>query len=354
MTDDLTDRLRRSAEDIGELYPVLVDEEGNILDGRSRIKANPKWRKTLIEGLDEEKKLKIKHHANWHRKDFNRTKALMEIAETTGWRGLKPFAEFLKVSEKTISRYLPEKYKLKHDSSHKNLSGCQVFENFDFGFSVWNALPERPEGYGSKEFRGNCSPTVIFGLLSKYSQLNDVVFDPMAGSGTFIDVARAMGYESKQIIVRDIFPKRDDIDYGDAEQTNLPDESVDFIFAHFPYWTLIQYTSDNVSDLSNLAYKEFCSKTERIMREMHRILKKRKFFTVMIGNLRRGGILDLEATFSLMGSKYFTLWDKVIKIIRTWKEETRGQRMGLEIARAKAHNRTVVNHDTLLVFRKDS
>jgi len=330
----------------------LVDENGEVIDGRTRIKAKPDWRKQVVEGLNDEQKLKIKYHANWHRKDFNRSKALTEIAEVTGWRGLEPFAKFLDVSQMTISRYLPEKYKLKHDSSH-TLTDCEVFENFNFTFSVWNAQLERPEGYGSKDFRGNCSPTVIFGLLSKYSQLNDVVFDPMAGSGTFIDVARAMGHEDKQIIARDIFPKRDDIEYGDAEQTNLPDESVDFIFAHFPYWKLIEYTHADSNDLSRLTYADFCSKSEGIVREMHRILKKGKFFTVMIGNVRHKGIVDLEALFSQIGAKHFTLWDKIIKIIRTWKQETRGQRMGLEIARAKAHKRTVVNHDTILVFRKD-
>jgi len=73
----------------------------------------------------------------------------------------------------------------------------------------------------------------------------------------------------------------------------------------------------------------------------------------MIGNIREGGIVDLEAKLSIMGCRHFTLWDKVVKKIRTWKQNSRGQRMGLAIARARQHNYTVTNHDTLLVFRKE-
>jgi len=352
MTEKLVDRLKRSAEDVGELYPVLVDEKGEVLDGRSRLKANPNWRKFQIEGLDDIKKLKIKYHANWHRKDFNRSKALTEIAETTRWRGLKPFADFLGVTEKTISKYLPEKYKREYSKS-ENVTDGKIFENFDFSLSTWIAEENRPEGYGSKEFHGNCSPTIIYGLLSQYATQNDIIFDPMTGSGTFIDVAKAMGYKEDQIIARDIAPKREDIDKGDAEKTGFGDESVDFIFAHFPYWKLICYSEDEEDDLSRMTYEEFIAKTTRIFSEFHRILKKGKFCAIMIGNMRQSGLLDLESEFSVIGRQFFTLWDKIIKWIRTWEQETRGQRMGLAVARAKARKSTIINHDTILVFRKD-
>jgi len=350
-TETTVDNIKRSAEDIGQLYPVLIDADtGEILDGRNRLKANPNWKKEIVKTKDSLEKLKIKHHANWHRKTINRQDVLTEIAEETGWRGLEPFAKFLDVSEKTISRYLPEKFKIKHDSSHK-LSDCQLFENFNFDLSTWEAEESRPEGYGSKDFHGNCSPTIIYGLLSQYATENDVIFDPMVGSGTFIDLAKAMGFTN--IIARDIVPKRDDVEKGDAEDTKLPNESVDFIFAHFPYWKLIEYSENEVADLSRMKYEEFLTKAECIFAEFRRILKKNSFCTIMIGNLRKAGLIDLEAEFSIIGRKYFTLWDKIIKEIRTWKQETHGQRMGLAVARAKARKSTIINHDTILVFRKD-
>jgi hypothetical protein len=351
MKDTLLSNLKKSAEDIGQLYPVLVDADtGEVLDGKTRLKADPNWRRELVTVEDPLKKLKLKYHANWHRKTINRKDVLAEIAEETGWRGLEPFAKFLGVSERTISSYLPEKYKLKHDSPH-NLKTLQLFKSFNFDFSVWEAAETRPEGYGSKDFRGNCCPTVIYGLLSQYASQDDVIFDPMAGSGTFIDVAKEMGFQN--IIARDVRPMRADIDKGDAEKTELPNESIDFIFAHFPYWKLIQYTEDDPNDLSRLTFDEYIAKTKRIFIELHRILRKSGFCAIMIGNTRNNGLGDLEAKFSEIGTEYFTLWDKIIKQIRTWKPETCGQRMGLAMARAKARKSTVINHDTLLVFRKD-
>jgi len=224
------------------------------------------------------------------------------------------------------------------------------FKGFNFDFSTWDAEENRPEGYGSKDFHGNCSPTIIYGLLLKYAPENSVVFDPMAGSGTFVDVAHAMGYQN--VLAYDIHRFRDDITEKDAEQTNLDNESIDFVFAHFPYWKLIQYTESNVSDLSRLSYNEFIIKTENVFREMHRILKKGKFFAVMIGNMRENGVIDLESDFSVIGRKYFRLWDKIVKKIRTW-EGKGGERMRLAVARARARDSTVINHDTILVFRKD-
>lgn len=55
----------------------------------------------------------------WFRQQLDKAKILTEVAEETGWRGLKPFAEFFGIDESTISRYLPQKYKLQIHASHK-------------------------------------------------------------------------------------------------------------------------------------------------------------------------------------------------------------------------------------------
>ena len=281
---------------------------------------------------------------------IDRQKVLTEIAEETKWKGLKPFADFLDVDESTVSRYLPEKYKKEHHTP-RTLADCKTFETFNFDLSTWTAEETRPEGYGSSDFHGNCTPTVIYGLLSHYASQNEAILDPMVGSGTFIDVAQKMGFS--QIHAFDIRKVRDDITEKDAEKTGLPDESIGFIFAHFPYWKLIEYTENNPDDLSRLSYTNFLDKVDRIFAECKRILKKGRFLAIMVGNMRKDGLLDLESEFSVIGRKYFTLWDKIIKQIRTWEPETCGQRMGLAMARAKARNSTVINHDTILVFRKE-
>jgi len=412
--------LKHSAQDVGQLYPVLVDDAtGEVLDGRTRQKANPNWRTEKVKTQSEEQRLKIKYHANWHRKDFDRAEALAEIAERTGWKGLEPYAKFLAVSEKTISKSLPQKYKNKTQSSNashsaepssaktakkavqtvtelakevaktdcgeekkqelaqkvesvkKQLENIQRqlpaekieatpdttiqnwLQEMEWKFSLWECEYERPEGYGDKTFHGNCSPTLICGLLKKYSTTTDaLIVDPMAGSGTFIDVALMMGYTKNQIRAFDIRPLRDDITDGDAEKLPLEDNSVDFVFAHFPYWKLIEY-SDNAEDLSTMRYEAFLVKSGMVFQEIKRILKDGHYFALMIGNLRSSGLVDLESEMSTLGCEHLRLWDKIVRKIRTWEPETRGQRMGLAIARATEHNYSIVNHDTILVFRKD-
>lgn len=421
----LTGQLRASEKIVGQLYPVLIDADtGETLAGRERLVANPNWRRRemKIQGETEEekeiKRLQIKHHENWNRKDIDKKADLTEIAERTGWRGLKPFADFLGVSEMEISRYLPQKYKdeikskqaksksannplakkvrktakklketrkavekarIAEEKKEEIVSSIESTENMlnnlseeltsndptienridtwlneiEVQYSLWECLDDRPEGFGDAGFQGNCSPTIIAAVLRKYSSLNDeIVFDPVAGSGTFIDVAKLMGYREDQILARDIRPLRKEIEPGYAIDTKLPDKSVDFIFAHFPYWKLIEYTEDDPRDASRLSYDKFLLWCEKVIIEMKRILRRKRFLVVMIGNLRQKGVVDLEAELSIIGSKHLTLWDKVIKRIRTWSPETRGQRMGLAIARAKQHGYTVTNHDTLLIFRK--
>ena len=424
----LTKQLRASEKLVGQLYPVLIDADtGETLAGRERLVANSNWRREemKIQGETEEekeiKRLQIKHNENWARKDIDKKANLTEIAERTGWRGLKPFADFLGVSEKTISKYLPQKYKkqvqthgtrgegkkVEDGSTSKKIkkaskilketrkaiekspiaeekkeeitSSIETTENIlanlsedlasddpsnenridtwlneiEVQYSLWECLEERPEGFGDAGFQGNCSPTIIAAVLKKYSSLEDkLIFDPLAGSGTFIDVAKLMGYRDDQILARDIRSLREDIVDGDAIDTKLLDNSVDFIFAHFPYWKMIEYTEDDPRDASRFSYDNFLRWCEEVIIEMKRILRRKRVLVVMIGNRRKKGVLDLEAELSIIGSKHLTLWDKVIKRIRTWSPETRGQRMGLAIARAKQHGYTVTNHDTLLIFRK--
>lgn len=421
----LTKQLRASEKTVGQLYPVLIDADtGETLAGRERLVANPNWRlrEMKIQGETEEekeiKRLQIKHHENWHRKDIDKKASLTEIAERTGWRGIKPFADFLGVSEMDISRYLPQKYKdeikskaaksksannllakkvrntarklketrkavekatLAEEKKEEITSSIETTENIlsnlsdelkskdptienridtwlnelEVQYSLWECLEDRPEGFGDAGFQGNCSPTIIAAVLRKYSSLEDkLIFDPVAGSGTFIDVARLMGYRDGQILALDIRPLREDISDGDAIDTKLLDNSVDFIFAHFPYWKLIEYTENDPRDASRYSHDKFLLWCEEVIIEMKRILREKRFLVVMIGNLRKKGVVDLEAELSIIGSKHLTLWDKVIKRIRTWSPETRGQRMGLAIARSRQHGYTVTNHDTLLIFRK--
>lgn len=224
--------------------------------------------------------------------------------------------------------------------------------------NVWMLPKKRPDGYGSKDFRGNCGPTIIDQSLRRYlgsSKIpeNTTVVDPMAGSGTFIDVAKNLGVTN--VLAFDIKPVRDDIQYGDAEKLPIDDGAIDFVFCHYPYWNMWKY-SDHPNDLSNVDYETFLRKVENIFKEFYRILKKNSYLCILIGNKREAGILDLEAEFSRIGRQYFKLWDKIITVVGdpAGHAHTAHGGWGLVQHRALKNKWTIQNYDTLLVFRKET
>lgn len=51
----VSQELKFSAERIGQLYPILVDYHGNIIDGEHRFGVDKKWRRMRLEHIRTEK-----------------------------------------------------------------------------------------------------------------------------------------------------------------------------------------------------------------------------------------------------------------------------------------------------------
>ena len=63
----------KKSEKIGQLYPVLVDAKGNIIDGHHRLDADPNWRIEKVSEIDTEEKLLVARCvSNWHRRQVSR------------------------------------------------------------------------------------------------------------------------------------------------------------------------------------------------------------------------------------------------------------------------------------------
>jgi hypothetical protein len=63
----------KKSEKIGQLYPVLVDAKGNVIDGFHRLEADPNWRREKLSEIDTEEKLHVARCvANWHRREVPR------------------------------------------------------------------------------------------------------------------------------------------------------------------------------------------------------------------------------------------------------------------------------------------
>jgi len=154
------------------------------------------------------------------------------------------------------------------------------------------------------KYRGNFAPQIARNLILKYSKENDLILDPMVGSGTTLIEAKllhrnAIGIDINQNAV-DLTKQALNFEYettskqqvflGDARKINIcKDNSIDSIIVHPPYFNIIKYSDgknkDDLSSISNL--KKFCDEIEIIAEELFRVLKPNKYCSVLIGDTRK-------------------------------------------------------------------
>lgn len=139
---------------------------------------------------------------------------------------------------------------------------------------------------GDKAYTGATPSWVIWQLLMRYTRPNDLVVDPMCGSGTTLDVARDLG---RRALGYDIAPARDDVFRADARSLPLEDGKADFVFVDPPYSTHVRY-SDDPACIGRLdaggpdggaAYFEAM---ECLFAEIHRVLRDRRFMALYVSD----------------------------------------------------------------------
>ena len=92
---------------------------------------------------------------------------------------------------------------------------------------------------GNNKYPGVTPALIIYNMIWRYTDPEDLVVDPMAGRGTTLDVCKE---EKRRCICYDIAPTRPDIIQNDARKIPLGDNSVDMIFIDSPYGYNIRYT----------------------------------------------------------------------------------------------------------------
>lgn len=157
-------------------------------------------------------------------------------------------------------------------------------------YTVWD-FPDRDDYAGDKDFHGNCSPQIVEQCIWRFTDENDLVVDPMVGSGTALDVCRKFNRKCKGY---DIKPPTDraDIIQNDSRHIPLENDFVDMIFIHPPYWKLVYFTKaeEKLPDLSRAATSmEFLEMLKEVFQECYRVLKPSKFMCVLLGDLIRDG-----------------------------------------------------------------
>ena len=114
--------LKRSKDLIGQLYPILVDPKGNILDGKQRLQANGKWERRILRGAKTDKdRLLVGIVANSMRRtvskgerkeQFTRLAEILTKEEEIKDQAVSTrIAELTGFSERWIRECLPRRFK---------------------------------------------------------------------------------------------------------------------------------------------------------------------------------------------------------------------------------------------------
>ena len=197
--------------------------------------------------------------------------------------------------------------------------------------SVWSFKERGTWATHKGNYRGNCCPQVPRNLLLKYTKEDDIVLDPFCGSGTTLIESKLLKRYSVGVDVNENAIKmsyeRVRFEYNEkylpkifkADSTNLngviKNDRVDFVFAHPPYADIIKYSDNIDNDISLLSVTEFLDKMNLFSKECFRILKKDKFCSILIGDIRKNG--NIIPLGSLIMNQFinsgFTLKEIIIK-----------------------------------------
>lgn len=168
---------------------------------------------------------------------------------------------------------------------------------------------------------------IIWNLLMRYTKEKDLIIDPMAGSGTTLDVAREL---KRRALGYDINPSalhaRKDIFKSDARKLPVEDEKADFIFIDPPYSDHIKYSDEKacIGRLSALE-DEYYNSMDIVIKETHRVLKKERFMALYVSDSYEKGYPFMPIGFKLFSilEKYFLPID-IVAVKRYNKSLSKG------------------------------
>jgi hypothetical protein len=150
--------------------------------------------------------------------------------------------------------------------------------------TLWS-FPKQSYGVtpkGDSNYSGVTPALVIYNLIWHYTEPNDLVVDPMCGSGTTIDVCNE---EMRRVKGFDISPTRDDIEKADARSIPIKDNTADMVFIDSPYGDNVNYNNEP-NDIGKISceHEQFYNELEKVMIESKRILKSSKILAWIISD----------------------------------------------------------------------
>ena len=226
--------------------------------------------------------------------------------------------------------------------------------------TVW-AFPQRGKwATHDAKYRGNWSPYIPRNVILRYSKEGDVVLDQFVGGGTTAVEAKLtkrnfIGIDINANAV-EISRNKCEFDFdseaklsimqGDARVLGLPDESVDLICTHPPYADIIRYSDNIEGDLSHLTKKLFLVEMVKVAEECYRVLKSGKFCAILMGDMRKNGMVQPLAfeTMRIFEDVGFKAKEIIIKEQHNCKSTTYWEN--------RNNNFLLLAHEYIFVFRK--
>ncbi len=231
--------------------------------------------------------------------------------------------------------------------------------------TVWSFSRRGRWATHNSKYRGNWAPEVVRNLIIRYSKEGDYLLDPMIGGGTSAIECKLL---NRNLLALDINPKAIELttsaldfefeynpkirlELNDSRELSmLQNESIDFILNHPPYADIVKYSGKQIEeDLSNIHdLEEFCDEYEKVIKEMHRVLKPNKYCATLIGDTRRNKMYQPLAymVMSRFLQNGFSLKEDIIKHQHNCKAT------GFWINKSKEYNFLLIMHEHLFVFQK--
>jgi len=156
--------------------------------------------------------------------------------------------------------------------------------------------------------KGGLDSGLVYYLLSKYSVKNQLWLEQFYGGEAPRKVAEQLALRWETV----------DLDKDqDARDLEWLDSEFDGVLSHPPYWTAKKYT-DDPRDLCNCkTYDEFVGELGKCMDEAERVLQPGGYLIVIVGDVRRGGVLfpmhsdviQYMKKFSNMALRDMVIWE---------------------------------------------
>jgi hypothetical protein len=144
--------LSASSVKVGCLYPILIDNNGEIIDGEHRFQANRNWRKVKLTHIKtEQDRLIVRIVANNVRRSVpaaEKNELLNQLGEIMLKEGVEPGQIAAAISEKTgmsyrwVAKYLASEFKDKIQSTRARLAARHAAE-------VYSEVASAPKRKGS-------------------------------------------------------------------------------------------------------------------------------------------------------------------------------------------------------------